>query len=307
MAIWKTSLMVIRRFFGRFVSHGLEALGGLWIVTQIGIFLFPSFTLNVQEYFWLILVLMLVVVIYGLWRAWPQLRVHSEISNTDVSIVIRVGDLFKQDGAIVVAAPTSFDTAMDDGTIDAKSVQGQYIRQFCNPPENLDRQIEEALDDVEYIELDEVEKPYGNRKKYPVGTVAPVNCKGRKAYFVALATLNKHQSALLTSKEFLDSLTPLWENIRKRGRMEPIGMPILGSGFSRLNATREVLVREIVKSFVVATHAGKFCERLTIVIQPRDFIEGKIDLESIGGFLNQECQYGNAMPLIDSKDSSTAV
>ena len=84
-------------------------------------------------------------------------------------------------------------------------------------------------------------------------------------------------------------------------------MPILGSGFSRLNATREVILREIVKSFVAATHAGKFCECLTIIIRPKDYFEGKIDLESIDCFLKQECQYGNSMSPTYFEDSGTAV
>ena len=293
--------MLIRRF----VKGFLEALGGLWIATQIGVFFFPEIFSSLQTFFLQYLIL---GVVFGLLRMWPRLKVHSEISDTDVSIVIRVGDLFNQNGSVIIAAPTSFDTAMDDGTIDEGSVQGQFTRRFCDSSEKLKQQIVEALDGVAYIEeLSACDKPYGNRKKYPVGTVAPVKCGGKKAYFVALATLNKHRNASLDSNELLDALTNLWENIRNRGGMEPINMPILGSGFSRLNLTREVLVREIVKSFVVATRAGKFCEQITIVIRPRDFLERRIDLESIGSFLKQECQYGNTVRPKNPKTSGTAV
>ena len=89
--------------------------------------------------------------------------------------------------------------------------------------------------------------------------------------------------------------------------MEPTSIPILSSGFSCLNATREKLVREIVESFVASTHAGQFCGRLTIVISLKDFLERKIDLEYLGHFFKEECQYGNAMRPVNFETSGTAV
>ena len=117
MIFWNSSFKVIGRFLGKFVSHGLEALGVLWLLTNFGVLFFPSLSSGVKEFLWLYLI---VTLFYGVWRARPRLRVHSGISNTDVSIVIRVGDLFKQDESVVVAAPTTFDIAMDDETIDEK-------------------------------------------------------------------------------------------------------------------------------------------------------------------------------------------
>ena len=290
--------------FKTFGSHVLHAFGVLWLVTEFSLTVFPEFVPLVREHWWLFLIVGGAV---GLWRAWPRLVVQSEISGTDASIVIRVGDLFEQDGAVVVAAPSSFETAIDDGTIDVKSVQGQYTRRFCDSLEILNQQIEKALEGIRFTERDEADKPYGSRKKYSVGTIAPVKCSDKKAYFVAVATLNAHRIASATRNDLLDALPVLWENIRIGGGMEPISVPVLGSGYSRLNAKREELVREIAKSFVAATHAGRFCERLTIVISPKDFQERRIDLESLGRFLEQECRYGNAMRPANSEASGTAL
>ena len=290
--------------FKIFGSYVLQAFGVLWLVTEFSLTVFPKLVQPVSEYWWIFLLLGVVV---GLWRAWPRLVVQSEITGTDASIAIRVGDLFEQDGAVVVPAPTSFDTEMDDGTIDIMSVQGQYTFRFCDSLENLNQQIEKALEGIEFTERDVADKPFGSRKKYEVGTIAPVKCRKKKAYFVAIATLNAHRIASATRNDLLDALPALWENIRTRGGMEPINVPVLGSGFSRLYAKREELVREIVRSFVAASHAGKFCERLTIVILPKDFQERKINLESLGRFLEQECQFGNAMQPTNSEASGTAV
>ena len=291
--------------FSALGSHLLHAFGILWLWVEIFPYFFPELDpLWAQEYWWIFL---LAGGAFGLWRAWPRLTVRSDIAGTDASIEIRVGDVFKQEGAVVVAAPTSFDTAIDDGTIHKMSAQGQYIRRFCDSLDNLDRQIGASLKGLPYEERDLADKPYGSRRLYPVGTVASVKFKEKRAYLVAIATLNSHRTASATRNELLDALPALWENVRTRGGMEPISVPVLGSGFSRLNSTREELVREIIKSFVAATHAGRFCERLAIMISLKDFREKRIDLESLGRFLEHECRYGNAPPPTDSESLGTAV
>ena len=275
----------------RFVSSILQALGALWLVVELSAFLFPALVPLAQRFWW---IFPFFGGLIGLWRSWPQLIVTADIGGTDAAIEIRVCDLFSLDGAVVVAAPTTFDTTLDDDTIDAMSAQGQYTRRYCDSIPNLDSQIALALEGIEYIERDAADKPYGKRCQYPVGTVAPIMFKGKRAYFVAIATLNAHRNAFATREELLDALPALWENIRVRGGMGPIAVPILGSGFSRLNATREELIREIVKSFVAATYAGRFCERLTIVIAPKDFQAKNIDLARLGRFLEHECTYGQS-------------
>ena len=276
------------------ISSVVYAFGVLWLLVEIVSYFFPHLIPKVQEFWWIFLVVGICV---GIYRGWPRLMVRSVIAGTDSGMEIRVGDLFQQDGAVVVAAPTSFDTSLEDGTIDERSIQGQYTKRYCDSLENLNRQIEASLKGVRFEIRDEVDKPYGSRRQYPVGTVAPISFKGKQAYFVAIATLNEHKNAFLTRDELLDALPALWENIRRRGNMSPIDIPIIESGFSRLNATREELIREIVKSFVAATHAGKFCEQLRIVISTKDFRERKVNLEILGRFLEHECMYGNVQKI----------
>ena len=157
--------------------------------------------------------------------------------------------------------------------------------------ENLDQQIDASLAGVEYVERATSEKPYGKRRQYPVGSVATVIFNGKRAYFVAIATLNSYRNAFATRQELLDALPALWENIRERGAMDAISVPVIGSGFSRLNATREELIREIVKSFIAATHSGRFCDKLTIAVTAKDFRDKKVDLPALGRFLEHECMY----------------
>jgi hypothetical protein len=59
---------------------------------------------------------------------------------------------------------------------------------------------------------------------------------------------------------------------------------ILGSGFCRIDASREDLFREILLSFLAASRDAKFCKSLTIVLYFRDVAEMNINLEAINDF-----------------------
>ena len=274
--------------FIAFALSILQAFGVLWLVVEPTTFFFPNFSSTVRDWWW---IFPFAGVLIGSCRAWPRLTVNSKIAGTDAVIEIRVCDLFEQDGVLVVSSNTTFDTTMEDRTISRTSTQGQFTNRFCDALENLDRQIEDALDGIEFEERDPATKPYGKRREYPVGTVASVICNSRSAYFVAIASLNANRNASATREDILDALPLLWEFVRTRGDLEPIAVPIIGSGLARVSATREELIREIIKSFIAAAQVGRFCENLTISISPEDYRERNINLPALGRFLEHECTY----------------
>ena len=232
-----------------------------------------------------------ICIIFGLWRAWPRLSVKSKIAGTDAVIEIRVCDLFKQNGVFVVSSNTTFDTAMEDQTISKTSTQGEFTDRFCDDIKDLDRQIENALKGIDFKKRTPKVKPYGKKREYPIGTVAPVTCNGKTAYFVAIASMDENRKASATREDILDALPSLWEFVQTKGNLDPIAIPIVGSGFARAKATREELIQEIVKSFIAAAHVGRFCEHLTISISPKDFSEKGISLPALGRYLEHECTY----------------
>lgn len=284
-----TQACALRHFSLRvFLSAVLQAFGVLWIAVEPTSFFLPKFAAVARCYWWLFVVTGLVA---GLWRAWPRLSVRAPVVGTDALVEIRICDVFSQQGAVVVGSSTTFDTTMDDGTISSKSVQGQYTQHYADSVEDLDRQLMDSLAGIPAENLGRQVKSYGKKMKYPVGTVASVTCNRKRAYFVAIATFNQHKVASSRTQDILDSLPRLWEFVRNRGGLHPISIPVLGSGFSRVQAKREELIREIVKSFVAASQIGRFCERLTISVAPRDYRDGHIDLPALGRFLEHECKY----------------
>ena len=290
------------RYFSwtKFLGATLSWLGAMWLLVEIGVFFWAPIADIVRPLWWVFLGM---GAAFGLVRAWPRTAVSDRVRGTDVIVTIRVGDLFARPGNVIVGANTTFDTSIEDGTITHRSVQGQLLtRKLCNSVDHLDREIDRALQGEPFEERTAADKPYGKRRSYPIGTVARIQCNGgRHAYLVAIATLNTNRVAQGSRQDLLDALPRLWEHIRTRGSLEPLVSPVLASGSARVQAPREVLVREIVRSFVAANRAGKLCEELTIVLRSADFLKGQYDLKELGRFLAYECEYSSS-----SSDSPTA-
>ena len=286
---WKVQQAALRHVVYSAVGAGvLQTLGVAWLFIQLTSFLWPHYAEAVRAWSWWGLA---VAALVGIWCGWPRLSAKSNISGTDAILEMRVCNMFEQDGVFVVSSNTTFDTTIEDGTISRVSTQGQYTERFCDTVANLDRQIGDSLEGIDRNVFPPGQKPYGKQDEYPLGTVADVRCNGKRAYFVAFAGLDRNRVANATKEQILDALPKLWEFVRARGGLEPITIPIVGSGFSRTNATREELIREIAKSFIAAAREGRFCEHLTIAISPDDFREKDIDLQVLGRFLEHECTY----------------
>jgi hypothetical protein len=131
----------------------------------------------------------------------------------------------------------------------------------------------------------------GKCNRYLIGTVVRLSPKERTAYMVAIAHINEHGVASGTFEELKQSLASLWSFISQRGLKETIVMPIIGSGFTRLAQSREEIVREIIKSFVAACSESTFCDKLTIVVTPKDIENNKINMNELEKYITHICKY----------------
>ena len=285
----------ISPFFSRrvLVSSTLEAMAILWLIIEAFSFFFDAFGSRVQPFWW---VFLLFSVGFGVLRAWPRSVLSKAVAGTDSFIELRVTDMFEVQASYLIASNRTFDTSLEDGTISLKSTQGQFTQRFFpNRVDELNRQIADQLEEVDGEQLEATKKPYGMRVEYPIGTTVAVSSGAQRGYFFALSSLNEERVAGASMEDVLDALPAIWEFIRRKGKNQigPLCCPVLGSGFSRINATREDLVREIVKSFVSACRLGRFCEKLVIAITPADLVN--IDFERLWRFLDHECSYPSVL------------
>lgn len=286
------------------VEAFLQPLGALWLFIQLTDNIFPTtgWADSIRSVWWVFFALGVTHVVI---RAYPKRSVKARIKDTDVVVEVRIGNIFRQKGAIVVGSNTTFDTSLEDETISKASVQGQFTERYCSNIEELDKKLEQALEGVSYTKRSREEKTYGKLDEYDFGTVAPINAERRKAYLVAIARLNSRKAATADLEAFLDSLPKMWHDIRSHAGMEILVCPILGSGYTRLHPTptRARLVQEIIRSFVTASLEGKLSEKLSIVIRRKDYrqnakdsAQNDLNLEDLQRFLEHECRYARLAP-----------
>ena len=218
-----------------------------------------------------------------LFKCRNMLSIHHTFDDTDVSIAIHVGDIFRLSGAYVISSNTTFDTDVSGGLISKRSLQGQFTGRYYDRVQHLDEELEKSLQDEQYTT--DRNKPKKDRR-YEIGTVAKVFPRDQLAYFVAIADLNPSGVAYSSLDSVRESLSKLWSYIRIHGELERLVVPVLGTGRARIDVPRHVMVKEIIRSFIDARYSGsKFCENMTIVIQEEDYRRHDMNLQEFSDYI----------------------
>jgi hypothetical protein len=208
----------------------------------------------------------------------PIKRVRYKVPHRDLCIEVRLGDLLASKEDIVVSSNTTFETAISNGPISPKSIQGQVLlRFFDGNTEDLDRQIEASLAGAATVEA----IGPGKRLRYPLGTVAKVKAHGKNLYFVAMSELNEHGNAQSDASGVMASLSGLWTFIASRGELGDLAIPVMGTGRGRVTVTQQKMIEAIAQSFADASRERVFARKLAIVVQPDDAKTQEINLFEI--------------------------
>lgn len=242
-----------------------------------------------NSYWWFVL---LVGVIFAIYACWPKLVISGRLNGRDVIVELTIGDIFSLPGAIVVGSNTTFDTLISNELISKHSVQGQFTERYYSGAASLDVDLDAELRTLPAQTLPAPRT--GKNKRYQIGTAVKLKPRERTGYFLAIGDINEHGNALGSFEGLKQSLASLWVYIGDRGsKMEPILIPILGTGFGRLTQPRSQIIQETIKSFVAACSEKTFCEKLTIVLHDKDVLDHKIDFDALGDFLRHVCTYAD--------------
>ena len=222
-------------------------------------------------------------IVLFLWKCAKMLSVSHRLEGQDISIEIRVGDIFSVEGAFIISTNTAFDTDMSDGPISPETLQRQFTKEYYGGDvEHLNQALAKSLKSNEHaVNEDKSEK----KESLDIGRVAKVSSRQRVAYFVAIDKLNEDIGVESSLDNVKKSLASLWVYIGRQNVLDPLVIPVLGTGYSGIPISREQIIIEIISSFITACSQRKFCEKLTIVISESDYQQHNIDLEELGNYL----------------------
>lgn len=268
--------------FIKFGKSILSVFGALWLIIEIlAFFNKTEFSNELKSIWWVFLIVGIVFIIY---RNWPKTLYTFKVLNRDVSVSIKIGDIFATDGALIIPINNKFDC--ENNGIVAKSnsilnslVQKAYKKTFSHLQSDISQVIEDDQDWYSKFILSE------NKDLYKIGTVVPINRDEKQYYLLSSSTLNHKNRSKTTDDNLRNSLNELWAYLSHSGSKDSLVIPILGTGRGRITLTREQVIKEIVLSFLVSLDIDNYCDQLTICIHPRDLKEYKMNLIEILDFI----------------------
>lgn len=219
----------------------------------------------------------------------PISRIGLKVPGKDLSIEVKVGDIFKLKGGKFISSNTTFDTDISQGIISKKSLQGQFTQKFFHDNLNgLDKAIENSIGGkIHTIST----KTFGKLKRYEIGTVAKLELSDERFYFVAMSDLTDEGNAITSKENIEKSLKCFWEYVKFSGEMEDIVVPLVGTGRGRINIRRKQVINMIIESFLNASSETLISNHLMIVISPDDYIKYSLKLLDIKGHFENDLIY----------------
>lgn len=220
----------------------------------------------------------------------PALSAESRIANRDIVIKLVLGSVFNQDGDVVLATNTTFDTTLEKEFISPNSIQGQIAESEYDEVSHLDHEIEKELE--QYTTKETLKRTMSKCDRYDVGTVIKLTHRaGFKSYWVALADVNESGKPHGTFTDLQLSLENVWQYIGEKGHMTRLVMPILGSGKTGIKEPRLTILKEILFSFVAYAAERKITEELVLCIHPKDVSHDKLSMKELTKYLDYQCRY----------------
>lgn len=259
-------------FFDKHVAKHFLALLGVFSSALSTAVLFvdipDDLRLAAGEMFLVTIVGMYLVV----WRWANNLR-HIEIDVESSKVVIKVGDLFEQEGLKAIAFNEYFDTLVDDRLIAASSLNGAFIKSHLRTSvADLDSYISAYGFDDSCRLPPNLTRKAGKRDRFKIGTI----CAYGDYLLTAFAKFDEEDKATLTMPQYLEFLITFWDQVNRIYAQKSVSTAVFGSGITRIkghkNISDEDLLKIMLWTFRISEMRFKYPAKLSIIIH-KDKIE----------------------------------
>lgn len=215
-------------------------------------------------------IFLILSIIFSILLKRPVKSISIPFSEYDVSIEVRIENLFDISGAAMISTNTDFEADVSGGKISVNSLQGQFTaRYFTGNQNELIKSIKEKLDGI------------NDSSPYPMGTTIPIHTHGKTFYFTAMATLGEGGNASSSMADISSALEGLWCYVKKSGELQELIVPVIGTGRGRVKISRKKMIAFIAESFIKASLENKFANKLVIAVRPEDAEKFTINLYEI--------------------------
>ncbi|MGT2928973.1 macro domain-containing protein [Streptococcus dentasini] len=212
-------------------------------------------------------IVFLSVIYIFLWIRANRLR-QIDIKIGITTVVIKSGDIFKEDGLKAIAFNEYFDTRVDDKIIAKKSLNGQFILNHIDDVDKLNSDIESDDDLKNSIIGKEVKRKQGKTTKYKLGSSILID---DEYILTAFSRFNKNNQAELTIQEYVNFLLTFWNEINRLYAQRSVTVPVFGAGITRFkNGFEDIDINELLRimiwTFKISKIKFAYPAKLTIIV-----------------------------------------
>lgn len=184
------------------------------------------------------------------------------------TVIVKSGDIFKENGLKAIAFNEFFDTVVDDKIIAKKSLNGQFIINHIDNIEKLNSDIENDDYLKSSIVGKGVKRKQGKTTKYRLGSSILID---DEYILTAFSRFNKNNQAELTIQEYVNFLLTFWNEINRLYAQRSVTVPVFGSGITRFkNGFEDIDINELLRimiwTFKISKIKFAYPAKLTIII-----------------------------------------
>ncbi len=252
--------------------------GFLWLLIESVSYFLPNSLSNNFKSINLLGYLLLASFVFSFIKNIPKLSFTRKIRDKDSSITIKLGDIFKSDGSIVVPVNDNFDISLGGNVKKAKSVLSKFINDYYSgKDDHLKNDISKKID--------------FNNVPYLSGTVVEIEQGEKKFFLLVNSKKNDNDRVFSSIDDFIGALNGLWEYLAKEtDRDEHVNIPLINTQHGKnSDITREVVVKQIIDTFIEAMKHNMICENIVIYIQINDLKKGNLDFDYLCRYLDFKC------------------
>lgn len=189
-------------------------------------------------------------------------------SDPDCKVTIKFGDIFDEKGWRAVGVNDFFDSTVDDDLVSTNSLNRKTITRFWGGNvKDWERQIDSCLKRLDYSSET---RERGRERRYPIGTTARAFSGNDKFLFVALAKTNAETNVASGDTEMvIRAVRGMAREARAACSLEPLVVPLLGSGLARTGIKNSVLVDMILAAIFEESREGRITGDIRVVL-PKD-------------------------------------
>ncbi len=258
----------------------------LWMLVEAGSH-FGDGKIDAFNSFSVFISILIILFLLAIFKNKPKTTFSYKLRGVDSCIEVKVGDIFDNNGSVVVPINNNLDAVLGGNVQKAKSVQNSLISRLYSGDGNLlQKEINTKIDRNENTIFD-------------IGTVVEVFLESKKIYLLVNSIKKQNNRVESNIDDFLLSLSKLWNYILdETDRDDIITLPLIGTRHGRSqDLNRTTALKEIIYNYIESSKSRAVCDRLIISILPADIINGDIDLDEINEYLKYHCKHYRVVTL----------